>query len=197
MKRGGVIRLLFIQHLIPLVGFPASLMLSEDTRMKAGRPIPSLLLTAHESEALRAWTRQPKCPQALALRARLILLCAAGHSNTEVAADLHVTVQTVGKWRQRFIDKRLDGLLDEPRPGTPRRLSVADVDRVLGLTLDSSPAHSEKWSTRSLAEASGLSRASVHRIWRAFSLQPHRAEAFKLLKQSLHVEKGAVDVGGT
>jgi len=165
--------------------------------MKAGRPIPSLLLSNNEREALQAWTRQPRCPQALALRARLILFCATGRSNTEVAADLHVTVQTVGKWRQRFIDKRLDGLLDEHRPGTPRKLSVADVDRVLGLTLDSVPANAAKWSTRSLAEASGLSRASVHRIWRAFSLQPQHAESFKLLRDSLLVGKGTAGAGGS
>jgi transposase len=92
----------------------------------------------------------------------------------------------VGKWRQRFIEKRLDGLLDEPRPGTPRKLSEADVDRVLGLTLESAPSNNAAhWSTRSLAEASGLSRASVHRIWRAFSVQPHRPETFKLLRESL------------
>jgi transposase len=94
-------------------------------------------------------------------------------------------MQTVGKWRQRFIDKRLDGLLDEPRSGTPRRLSEADVERVLGLTLESAPSHGDYWSTRSLAEASGISRASVHRIWRAFSLQPRRVEALKLLKNSI------------
>jgi len=142
-----------------------------------------------EREALRTWTRQPKCPQALALRARVILLCADGLSNTEAAAELHVSLQTVGKWRHRFVDKRLDGLLDEPRPGTPRKLSEADVDRVLGLTLESTPANTTRWSTRSLAEVSGLSRASVHRIWRAFSLQPHRAEAFRLLRESLLVDR--------
>lgn len=159
--------------------------------MKAGRPVPTLLLTNDESETLRAWTRQPKCPQALALRARVILLCANGRSNTETAAELHITIQTVGKWRQRFIERRLDGLLDEPRPGTPRRLSQADVDRVIELTLESVPAKANHWSTRTLAEASGLSRASVHRIWRAFSLQPHRTETFKLLRDSLLVDKGS------
>jgi transposase len=159
--------------------------------MKAGRPTPALLLTDEERETLRTWTRQPKCPQALALRARVVLLCADGLSNTETAAELHITIQTVGKWRHRFIDKRLDGLLDESRPGTPRRLSQADVDRVLGLTLESKPSKSSHWSTRTLAEASGLSRASVHRIWRAFSLQPHRAETFKLLRDSLLVDKSS------
>ncbi len=110
--------------------------------MKAGRPTPELLLTDEERETLRAWTRKAKCPQARALRARLILLCADGFSNTDAAASLHITIQTAGKWRQRFLSKRLDGLLDEPRPGTPRRLSEADVDRVLGLTLESKPAKS-------------------------------------------------------
>ena len=158
--------------------------------MKLGRPTPQLFLTKGERDALEAWTRQPKCPQALALRARVILLCAGGRSNTEEAAELHITIQTAGKWRQRFVEKRLDGLLDEPRPGTPRKLTEADVDRVLGLTLESSPSHAANWSTRTLAEASGLSRASVHRIWRAYSLQPHRAEAFRLMRDSLLIDKG-------
>lgn len=159
--------------------------------MKAGRPVSPLLLTDEERGTLQAWTRRAKCPQALALRARVILLCAEGRSNTEAALELHVTVQTVGKWRQRFLEKRLDGLLDEPRPGTPRKLSEADVDRVIGLTLDSAPTHARHWSTRSLAAASGLSRASVHRIWRAFSLRPHRTETLRLLKDSLFVDKPA------
>jgi transposase len=158
--------------------------------VRPGRPTPALLLTKAERDALQAWTRQPKCPQVLALRARVILLCANGRSNTETAAELRITLQTVGKWRQRFIDKRLDGLLDEPRSGTPRRLSEADVERVLGLTLESTPSHGDYWSTRSLAEASGISRASVHRIWRAFSLQPRRLEALKLLKNSIVIDKG-------
>jgi transposase len=105
----------------------------------------------------------------------------------------------VGKWRQRFVEKRLDGLLDEPRSGTPRRLSDADVDRVLGLTLEAPPTRAAHWSTRSLAEAAGLSRSSVHRIWRAFSLQPHRTEALRLLRDSLHIDKGpsSTDEGAT
>jgi transposase len=158
--------------------------------MKRGRPTRELFLTKGERDALNAWTRQPKCPQALALRARVILLCSAGRSNTQTAQELHLTIQTVGKWRQRFLEKRLDGLLDEPRPGTPRRLSEADVDRVLGMTMEPPPNKTAHWSTRSLAEASGLSRASVHRIWRAYSLQPHRTEAFRLLKDSLMLSHG-------
>jgi transposase len=144
--------------------------------MRQGRRTRPLQLTEAELNALQSLIRRSRCPQALALRARVILLCAEGHSNTETAAELHITVQTVGKWRQRFLDRRMEGLLDEPRSGTPRKLSDADVDRVLRLTLESAPANSGQWSTRSLAAAAGLSRASVHRIWRAFSLHPHRGE---------------------
>jgi transposase len=147
------------------------------------------LVTQGERETLQNWSRRPKSAQALALRARMILLCAASRSNTEVAAELHITKQTVGKWRQRFLDKRVDGLLDEPRPGTPRKLSDGDVERVLALTLESAPRNATHWSTRSLAEASGLSRSSVHRIWKAFALQPHRSETFKLSKDPLFIDK--------
>lgn len=144
--------------------------------MRQGRRTPPLLLTEEERNALQSLIRRPTCPQALALRARVILLCAQGHSNTETAAELHITIQTAGKWRQRFLEKRMDGLLDGPRPGTPRKLSEADIDRVLRLTREAAPGNSGHWSTRSLAAATGLSRASIHRIWRAFSLQPHRRE---------------------
>src|SRR5579863_1229548 len=154
-----------------------------------GRPTAELKLAAHERAALENWTRRPKSAQALALRARMILGCASGRTNTEVATELKVTKQTVGKWRKRFLDKRLDGLLDEPRPGTPRKLIDSDVERVLALTLESAPRNATHWSTRSLAEASGLSRASVHRIWKAFALQPHRTETFKLSKDPLFIDK--------
>lgn len=157
--------------------------------MRIGRPTAKVKLTEHEREALRNWARRPKSAQALALRARMILLCAEERTNTEVAADLEVTKQTVGKWRKRFLQKRLDGLLDEPRPGTPRKLSDVEVERVLSLTLESTPKDATHWSTRSLAKASGLSRASVHRIWRAFALQPHRSETFKLSKDPLFIDK--------
>ena len=163
--------------------------------MRTGRLTAALMLTEQERETLEAWSRRPKSAQALALRARIVLLCAAGNSNTEVAAEMRITKQTVGKWRSRFVNKRLDGLLDEPRPGTPRKLSDADVERVLALTLESAPAAATHWSTRSLAAASGLSRASIHRIWRAFALQPHRAETFKLSKDPLIIDK-VRDIGG-
>jgi transposase len=119
----------------------------------------------------------------------MILLCAQELSNTEVATELRVSKQTVGKWRGRFLEKRLHGLLDEPRPGTPRKLSDAEVERVLARTLESAPKHATHWSTRSLAEACGLSHSSVHRIWRAFVLQPHRSETFKLSKDPLFIDK--------
>jgi len=157
--------------------------------MRKGRLLPSLILTAEERETLLRWTRRPKTNQALALRARIVLGCANGKSNTEVAGRWGTTKQTVGKWRTRFLHKRLDGLLDEPRPGTPRRLSDAHVERVLTMTLESTPKNATHWSTRSLAAASGLSRSSVHRIWRAFALAPHRSETFKLSKDPLFIEK--------
>jgi transposase len=157
--------------------------------MPIGRPIIPLTLSEQEHTSLQNWARRPKSAQALAQRARTILLCAEGFTNTEVAARVRWTKQTVGKWRRRFLERRLDGLLDEPRPGTPRRLSDADIERVLTMTLETAPVAATHWSTRSLAQACGLSRASVHRIWSAFALQPHRAETFKLSKDPLFIEK--------
>jgi hypothetical protein len=140
--------------------------------MRIGRPIPELGVTQGERESLQNWARRPKSAQALALRAKIILACAEGKTNTEVANQFRVTKQMVGKWRARFSDRRLDGLLDEPRPGTPRKVSDADVERVLTLTLESLPPNATHWSTRSLAQKCGLSRSTVSRIWRAFALQP-------------------------
>ena len=125
----------------------------------------------------------------MAQRARLILGCAAGRTNTVVARELRLTKQTVGKWRSRFLARRLDGLLDEPRPGAPRTITDAQVERVLTRTLETTPADATHWSTRSMAQASGLSRSAVHRIWRAFALQPHRTETFKLSTDPLFIEK--------
>ena len=157
--------------------------------MRTGRPIPLLSLTEAEQEALQNWARRPKSAQALALRARIVLRCAEGIPNTEVARQVQVRSQTVGKWRQRFVDRRLDGLLDEPRPGTPRKVSDADVERALTMTLESTPKDATHWSTRSLAKQAGLSRSTVGRIWHAFALQPHRSETFKLSKDPLFIDK--------
>lgn len=157
--------------------------------MRTGRPIPPLTITAEEQETLARWARRPTTGQAVAQRARLILSCAAGKTNTRVAHELRVTKQTVGKWRTRFLAKRLDGLLDELRPGAPRTVSDADVERVLTRTLETKPADATHWSIRSMAQACGLSRSTVNRIWRAFALQPHRTETFKLSKDPLFIEK--------
>lgn len=121
--------------------------------MLTGRPTPPLSLTDAEREALQDWARRPKSAQALALRARMIQLCAEGNTNT--AGKIRVRVQTVGKWRRRFMDRRLEGLWDEPRPGTPRKVSDAEVERVLTMTLESTPKAATHWSTRSLAANPG------------------------------------------
>jgi transposase len=157
--------------------------------MRMGRPIPELVLTPEERETLLRWARRPKSAQALAQRARLVLACAQGKSNTAVSREMDLTLQTIGKWRSRFVVHRLEGLLDEPRPGAPRRIGDTDVERVLTLTLEATPRDATHWSTRSLARRCGMSQSAVSRIWRAFALQPHRSETFKLSRDPLFVEK--------
>src|SRR6266571_8562191 len=142
--------------------------------MRLGRPVPPIVLTTDERNTLERWARRPTTAQALALRARLVLRCAAGETATAIARDVHVTKQTVGKWRGRFLAQRLDGLLDEPRPGVPRTITDADVERVLTATLESTPRDATHWSTRSMASHARLSQTAVCRIWRAFGLKPHR-----------------------
>ncbi len=157
--------------------------------MRRGRPTPPLDLTDDERETLLRWDRRPTTAQALARRARMILECADGKTNTAVAAELKVSKPTVGKWRSRFLSRGVDGLLDEPRPGTPRKISDEDVERVLTMTLETTPADATHWSTRSMARRSGLSRSTINRVWRAFALQPHRTETFKLSTDPLFIEK--------
>jgi transposase len=135
-----------------------------------------LTLTDEERDALERWTRRPTTAQALAQRARIVLACARGRTNTQVARELRRTKQTVGKCRSRFLTARLDGLLDEPRPGAPRRITDAAVEHVVTLTLEATPRDATHWSTRAMAARCGLSRRTVSRIWRAFGLQPHRTE---------------------
>jgi transposase len=125
----------------------------------------------------------------LALRARIVLQCATGALHGVIAEDLDVTIQTVGKWRRRFADARVPGLLDEPRPGAPRKVTDADVERVLTATLESTPRDATHWSTRTLAAQERLSQSAVARIWKAFALQPHRLDTFKLSKDPLFIEK--------
>jgi len=153
------------------------------------RPLAALTLTDDEHSELRGWARRPTTAQAHALRARIILACAEGRSNGEVAEDLGATRQTVGKWRQRFVEQRLDGLVDALRPGAPRTIADEDVERVIATALEGTPKGATHWSTRSMAEATGLSQSSISRIWRAFSLQPHRVETFKLSNDPLFVSK--------
>jgi transposase len=148
-----------------------------------------LTVTDDERAKLDAWVRRPKTAQRLALRSRIVLAADAGHSNTAIAADLRVTLPTVGKWRQRFLDKRLDGLTDEPRPGPPRTITDAHVEDVVTRTLESKPTSATHWSTRGMAKATGLSQTAISRIWRAFGLQPHRADTFKLSTDPYFVEK--------
>lgn len=157
--------------------------------MRAASTKP-IVLSEHERETLEGWARRSKTGQALALRARTILSCADDHRpDTVIARDFGVYRNTVGKWRTRFQERRLDGLLDEPRPGTPRKIHDVEVERLIAMTLESTPKGATHWSTRTMAKATGLSQSAVSRIWRAFSLQPHRQETFKLSKDPLFVEK--------
>ncbi|MGH9318220.1 MAG: IS630 family transposase [Thermoanaerobaculia bacterium] len=157
--------------------------------MRRGRPIPRLELSVEERETLQRWARRPKTAQALAQRARIVLACAGGMNNGSVALEEGVTRQTVGRWRSRFLSRRLDGLLDEPRPGAPRKIMDAAVEQVLRLTLESKPREATHWSSRMMSKRCGLSQSAVSRIWRAFALQPHRVETFKLSKDPLFIEK--------
>jgi transposase len=149
-----------------------------------------IVLSEHERETLEAWARRPKTSQALALRARIVLALADDHRpDTVIAEKLGVFRNTVGKWRARFQNHRLDGLVDEPRPGTPRKVGDKEIERLIAMTLESKPKGATHWSTRSMAKATGFSQSMVSRVWRAFSLQPHRQETFKLSKDPLFVDK--------
>jgi transposase len=157
--------------------------------MTIGRPTKPLNVTPEEEEKLSMLARRPKSAQAMALRARIVLGCSAGLSNAEVAKRLRVTGATVCKWRERFRGQRLEGLLDEPRPGAPRSITDAQVEEVVTKTLESMPTNSTHWSTRLMAQKTGLSQTAIVRIWRAFGLQPHRVENFKFSKDPQFVEK--------
>lgn len=159
--------------------------------MPDSRLLP-LVLDADEVDQLRAWARRPKTAQALAMRSRIVLRCAAGQgtdANTVVGDELGIGRGTVAKWRSRFLAERLDGLLDEPRPGRPRTVTDAQVEEVITKTLESAPRDATHWSTRSMAAEVGMTQSAVSRIWRAFGLQPHRQESWKLSKDPLFVDK--------
>src|SRR5579862_2059332 len=165
--------------------------------MRTGRPKRPLVLTADEQERLQSLAHRARSQPVLARRARVILASAQGLANQVVAKQVRCSMGMVNKWRSRFLKKRLEGLDDEPRPGAPRQVTDALAETVVIQTLESMPCGQTHWGTRSLAQASGLSRMTINRIWRAFGLQPHRTETFKLSpRPSAHREsarrRGAV-----
>jgi transposase len=157
--------------------------------MRTGRPKAPLVLTETERATLTSLANRSRTRPHLARRARLVLLCGDGLASNVVARKLHLRDQTVCKWRARFVRARLEGLYDEPRPGAPRRIGDADVERVLIRTLETTPRGQTHWSVRGMAQAVGLSRMTISRIWRAFGLQPHRSETFKLSPDPLLIDK--------
>jgi transposase len=139
-----------------------------------GRPRAVLVLSDDERTTLERWVRRAKSSQALAVRCRIILACAEGLSNVEVSERVAVNRMTVGKWRSRFLRNRLEGLLDEERPGRPPSITLDRVEDVVVATLEQTPRNATHWSRKSMAEKSGLSRSTIGRIWRDFGLKPHR-----------------------
>jgi transposase len=156
---------------------------------KRGRPVTAVVLTDEERDTLQRWARRAKSSQALAQRCRIVLGCAAGKSNKEVAAEVGVWPQTVCKWRQRFLEGRLDGLADEPRPGAPRMIGDEQIEQVVVATLERQPADATHWSRTSMAKEAGLSKSTVGRIWKAFGLKPHLVDTFKISNDPHFIDK--------
>jgi transposase len=156
---------------------------------RTGRPKAELTLSDDEREQLVRWSRRAKSAQFLALRSRIVLACAQGLDNKQVAAKLGVVPATVSKWRRRFVAKRLDGLLDEPRPGGPRTIADEQIEAVIVATLERTPKDATHWSRASMAAETGLSRSAIGRIWKEFRLKPHLVDTFKLSADPLFVEK--------
>ncbi|MGW2612892.1 IS630 family transposase [Streptomyces mirabilis] len=162
---------------------------------RPGRRKPELVLSEAERAELTRWARRAKTAQFLALRARIVLRCADGGTNKEIAAELGVSQGTVNRWRSRFIRLRLDGLTDEPRPGRPPSILLDQVEDVLTATLESTPGKDTHWSRASMAKHSGLSKSTIGRIWKKFDLKPHLQDAFKLSTDPQFIAK-VVDVVG-
>ena len=157
--------------------------------MRTGRPKQPLILTEEEQERLESLAHRARSQPLMARRARVVLACAEGLSNHSVSRKLRCSLGMVGKWRARFLKGRLEALYDEPRPGTPRTVSDAQVEQVVIQTLETTPRGETHWSTRGLAKATGLSRMTISRIWHAFGLQPHRTDSFKLSPDPQLIEK--------
>jgi transposase len=157
--------------------------------MRTGRPKQPLTVTEEERERLESLAHRARSQALLARRARVVLACAEGLDNKAVAKRLRCSLGMVGKWRSRFLEARLEGLYDEPRPGAPRKVSDDQVEKVVIQTLENTPRGQTHWSTRGLAKASGLSRMTISRIWHAFGLQPHRSDTFKLSPDPQLIEK--------
>jgi transposase len=151
--------------------------------------VAAVVLSDEERRTLQRWARRAKSSQALAQRCRIVLGCADGGSNQDVAAALGIWPQTVGKWRRRFLERRLDGLVDEPRPGAPRTVSDERVEQVVVATLERTPRDATHWSRASMAAESGLSRSTVGRIWKTFGLKPHLVDTFKLSNDPQFIDK--------
>ena len=150
---------------------------------------PAVVLSDEERAQLVAWSRRATSANALAVRSRIVLAAAEGSSTSAVARKLEVNVATARRWRARFIEQGLEGLLDEPRPGRPRTVTDEQVEAVITRTLETTPRDATHWSTRSLAAELGLSQSAVSRIWRAFGLQPHRQDSWKLSKDPQFIDK--------
>jgi transposase len=156
---------------------------------RAGRPTATVTLSDDDRGVLERWARRPSTAQALAMRARIVLAAAQGATNIEIGERVGCHPNTAGKWRNRFVAAGVDGLHDEPRPGAPRSITDADVERVIVTTLEQQPTDATHWSTRSLAANVGMSQSAVSRIWRAFGLRPHLIEDFKLSPDPLFIDK--------
>jgi transposase len=156
---------------------------------RTGRPKAELILTSEEREQLARWARRRKSSQALALRSRIVLACGEGLTNKDVAVLIGCSAPTVTKWRSRFVQARLDGLVDDPRPGRPATVTTEQVEDVVVATLEATPKNATHWSRAKMAERSGLSKSTIGRIWKAFGLKPHRTDGFKPSNDPLFVEK--------
>ena len=154
-----------------------------------GRAAVAITFSASERRELDGLARRRKTAQGLARRARIVLAAADGLENKAIVDRVGADANTVGKWRRRFAEHRLDGLYDEPRSGAPRTIDDQRIAEIIGLTLEETPPDGTHWSLRSMARASGYAPSTIHRIWRAFGLQPHRSETFKLSADPLFVDK--------